>query len=367
MPEALTRDCDTVVARFEVRRRQFLDANGEPVAALPRSAEDPKVLTSLYRGMCLTRAYDAKCVNLQRTGQLGTYATSLGQEAVPIGVGAAMRKSDVLVPSYREGGAQIWRGVAMEELLIYWGGDERGQNYADPRVAEDFPVSITVGNHALLAVGTATALKLKGEERVAVAVLGDGATSKGDVYEAFNVAGVWTLPLVFVITNNRWAISTPLDHQTAAETLAQKGLAGGLRVLQADGNDVLAVHDAVREAVELARAGEGASVIECLTYRLNDHNTADDATRYRDPEEVKARWAYCPIKRLRLFLERRSLWSEAEEQAMEAEFAAAIDEAVARYRETPPPSPAAMFENVYARLPDAYRGQLEDLLAFADA
>jgi pyruvate dehydrogenase E1 component alpha subunit len=314
--------------------------------------------------MCLTRAYDAKCVSLQRTGQLGTYATSLGQEAVPIGIAAAMRQRDLLVPSYREGGAQIWRGVRMEELLIYWGGDERGHNYADPRVSEDFPVSITVGNQALLAAGVASALKLKGEQRAAVAVFGDGATSKGDVCEAFNIAGVWTLPLVFVITNNRWAISTPLDHQTAAETLAQKGLAGGLHVLQADGNDVLAVHEAVQEALERARAGEGASVIECLTYRLNDQNTADDATRYRDPEEVKARWAYCPIKRLRLFLERRSMWSEAEDQAMEAEFAAAIDEAVARYRANPPPSPTAMFEHVYARLPDAYRGQLEDLLAF---
>jgi pyruvate dehydrogenase E1 component alpha subunit len=358
---------DFCVARFEIRRRRFLDENGEAVAALPASAEDAELLRSLYRGMCLNRAFDAKCVSLQRTGQLGTYATALGQEAVPIGVAAAMRPDDVLVPSYREGAAQMWRGVKMEELLIYWGGDEQGQNYADPRAGQDFPVTITVGNHALLAAGVAAALRLKGEGRAAVAVFGDGATSKGDVAEAFNIAGVWSLPLVFVITNNRWAISTPLVHQTAAETLAQKGLAGGLHVVQADGNDVLAVYDAVREALERASAGEGASVVECLTYRLNDHNTADDSTRYRDPDEVKARWASCPIKRLRSFLERRSLWSDAEEQVMQAEQAAAIDEAVERYRSNPLPPPSAMFEHAYARLPDAYRGQLDDMLAFADA
>ncbi len=363
MAAAPAPPADTLVAHFEIRRRQYLDENGEPVAELPGFCADPKLMEALYRGMSLTRAYDAKCVNLQRTGRLGTFATSLGQEAIPVGIAAAMRANDVLVPSYREGGAQIWRGCGMDELLIYWGGDEAGHNYADPRVAQDFPVCITVGNHALHAAGVAAAMKLKGEDRAAVCVFGDGATSKGDVYEAMNVAGVWELPLVLVITNNRWAISTPVDRQTAAETLAQKGLAAGIRVMQADGNDAVAVYDAVREALAIARKGGGASLIECLTYRLNDHNTADDSTRYRDPEEVKARWAFCPLKRFRAFIERRGAWTEVREAAMQQDIATEIDAAVERYLKHPPPSPDDMFAHTYARLPEAYAGQRAEALA----
>jgi pyruvate dehydrogenase E1 component alpha subunit len=356
---------DTLVASFEIRCRRFLDENGEPLVSLPARARDPQFLKSLYHAMSLTRAFDAKCVSLQRTGRLGTYATALGQEAVPVGVAAAMRESDVLVPSYREQGAQIWRGVRMEEILIYFGGDESGHAYTDPCVAHDLPISITVGNHALHAAGVAAALKLKGEDRAAVCVFGDGATSKGDVYEAFNVAGVWSLPLVFVITNNRWAISTPLDRQTAAKTLAQKGLAGGLRVLEVDGNDVLAVHDAVQEALAFAREGKGASVIECLTYRLNHHNTADDSTRYREPSEVEARWVQCPLKRLRAFLEKRSWWSDPNEKAMQAEIADQIEASVARYLAHPAPSVESMFAHLYAELPRAYWSQREDAIKHA--
>ncbi len=369
MAAGRTGSNDSLVASFEIRHRRFLDENGEPVAALPASAAEPEFLKALYRAMSLTRAFDAKCVSLQRTGRLGTYATSLGQEAVPVGLASAMRERDVLVPSYREGGAQMWRGVRMEELLIYWGGDERGHAYADPRVARDLPVCITVGNHALHAAGVAAALKFRGEDGAAVCVFGDGATSKGDVYEAFNVAGVWSLPVVFVVSNNRWAISTPLDRQTAARTLAQKGLAGGLRVLQVDGNDVIAVHDAMCEALDFARRGEGASVIECLTYRLNDHNTADDSTRYREPAEVEGRWAYCPLKRMRAFLAKRGWWSDPEEEALQAEIAASIEDSVARYlaHAATAPSVESMFAYLHAELPRAYWSQREDALAHASA
>lgn len=363
MGEGSEHPAERTVARFEIRCRQYVDENGEAVAKLPAFCDDAELMEALYRGMSLARAFDAKCVNLQRTGRLGTFATSLGQEAIPVGIAAAMRENDVLLPSYREGGAQIWRGCAIEELLIYWGGDEAGHAFADPRVAQDFPVCITVGNHALHAAGVATALKLKGEDRAALCVFGDGATSKGDVYEAMNVAGVWELPLVFVITNNRWAISTPIDRQTAAATLAQKGLAGGLRVLQVDGNDAIAVYDAVREALDVGRRGGGATVIECLTFRLNDHNTADDSTRYRDPEEVKTRWALCPLKRFRKLLEKRGNWTDEHEARMQASVVEEIDAAVERYIKYPAPSPANMFAYAYARLPDAYLDQRDEALA----
>lgn len=356
---------DRPVARFEITRRAFLDAEGGPSGDLPPFASDRAFVRKLYRGMMLARLYDAKCVALQRTGQLGTFATSLGQEAVPIGTASAMRDDDVLVPSYREGGAQFWRGVGIDEMLVYWGGDERGHAFADPRVAQDFPVSITVGNHALHAAGVATALKLKREPRAAVCVFGDGATSKGDVYEAINVAGVWALPLVFVITNNQWAISTPLNHQTAAETLAQKGLAGGIRVIQAEGNDVFAVHDCIGEALDRARAGEGATLVECVTYRLNDHNTADDSTRYRDREEVTAHWPFCPLKRLRLYMEAQGMWTADDEEAVKAELSAALDRAVELYLAHPKPDVAQMFRHTYAVLPAALIAQRDEALGHA--
>ena len=353
---------DRPVAKFEVHRRQYIDENGEALAQLPEFCGEPALLQALYRGMLLTRAFDSKCVNLQRTGRLGTFATSLGQEAIPVGLASAMRPSDVLVPSYREAGAQLWRGCRIEELLIYWSGDERGHAYSNPAVANDFPVCITVGNHALHAAGVATAMKLKGEDRAAVCVFGDGGTSKGDVYEAINVAGVWRLPLIFAVVNNGWAISTPLERQTAAQTLAQKGIAGGIRILQVDGNDVIAVHDAVREALAVARTGEGATLIECLTYRLNDHNTADDSSRYRDVSEVETRWAFCPVKRFRSFLERRNFWSEQLEQTAEQEIARQIDAAVDAYLSHSPPNIEQMFAHTYASMPDQLARQREEAL-----
>jgi pyruvate dehydrogenase E1 component alpha subunit len=342
---------DDVVATFEVRRRRFLDPDGTPLGELPAFAARPGELLAMYRAMIRARAFDARCTNLQRTGRLGTFATALGQEAVPVGVAAAMQPRDVLVPSYREAGAQLWRGVDPAELLAYWGGDERGHDYAAPAVRADYPVCITVGNQALHAAGVAVALQHAGDGRAVVCTMGDGATSKGDVYEAINVAGAWRLPLVLAITNNRWAISTPVAAQTGAGTLAQKGFAGGLAVLQADGNDVLAVRDAVEEALVRARAGDGATLVECLTYRVNDHNTADDARRYREPAEVEEARATDPVDRLRAFLTRRG--EAPDDNALDAASRAEMDAAVARYESAAAPDPDTMFAFLHARAPTA--------------
>jgi 2-oxoisovalerate dehydrogenase E1 component alpha subunit len=348
---------DTVVASFDVNRRQYLDDEGNAVADLPEVARDRDLLRKIYHFMSFSRALDAKFVSLQRTGRSGTYAPAFGQEAVPIGVASAMRETDVLVPSYREGSAQIWRGVEIGDLLRYFAGSERGQAWSSPAVQRDLPICITVGNHALHAAGVAAALKYRREEAAAVCVFGDGATSKGDVYAAVNVAGAWTLPVVFVVANNQWAISTPRARQSAAETLAQKGIAGGIAVLQTDGNDVLAVHAAVSEALARARAGGGATFIECVTYRLHDHNTADDSTRYRDAEEVERHRTRCPLRRLRAFMQRNGMWSDAEEHSLAEQIAREIDAAVERHLDAPGEGPQAMFDHLYAKLPAAYAGQ----------
>ena len=202
-----------VIARFEVRRRAYLAPDGSINRQLPAFASDTRLLVRLYRAMVLVRAFDVKAVALQRTGQLGTYAASLGQEAVSVGTASAMRDEDVLLPSYRDNAALIWRGVKLEEILLFWGGDERGNCFSGP--VQDFPFCIPVGSQAPHAAGVAYAFKLRKEPRVAVCLFGDGATSKGDLWEAMNFAGVHTLPVVFVATNNQWAISVPLRLQTA--------------------------------------------------------------------------------------------------------------------------------------------------------
>ncbi|MGF1612048.1 MAG: pyruvate dehydrogenase (acetyl-transferring) E1 component subunit alpha [Kiloniellales bacterium] len=353
----------TTVASFEIRYSRFLDSQGRATRPLPDFAEDGARLVALYRAMLLTRSFDTKAVALQRTGRLGTFASSLGQEAVSVGIGDALRADDILVPSFREQGAQFMRGVTMVDLLLYWGGDERGSDFAGPR--EDFPICVPVGTHAPHAAGAALALKLRGEARAVLCVVGDGGTSKGDVYEAMNFAGVWRLPLVFVVNNNQWAISVPRKKQTAAATLAQKAVAAGIPGEQVDGNDVIAVSEAVRWALERARKGEGPSLIEALTYRLSDHTTADDATRYRSDEEVSRAWKEEPIARLRSYLVAQDLWSKADEEQLIAECAAAVEQAADDYLATAPMPPTAMFDHLYATLPDDIAWQRDALAAEA--
>ena len=354
-----------VIARFEVRRRSYLAPDGTVLRPLPSFASDTGVLLALYRGMVLTRAFDLKAVSLQRTGRLGTYAVSLGQEAVSVGIASAMRAEDVVLPSYRDNGTLLWRGTKMEEILLFWGGDERGNLSSGP--AHDFPYCIPVGSQAPHAAGVAYAFKLRKEPRVAVCLFGDGATSKGDVWEAMNFAGVHKLPVVFVANNNQWAISVPLKLQTASETLAQKAIAAGFSGEQVDGNDVIAVRAAAEDAIAQARAGGGPRLIEAVTYRLSDHTTADDAARYRPPEEVQARWKEEPIARLRAYLVSQKAWGKSQEEELAADCQKQIETAIERYLATAPRAPQTMFDHLYAELPRAYASQRAELSGGSDA
>lgn len=354
-----------VIARFEVHHRNYLAPDGTINRPPPAFASDTRLLVTLYRAMVLVRAFDLKAVALQRTGRLGTYAASLGQEAVSVGVASAMRNEDILLPSYRDNGAMIWRGVELEDILLFWGGDERGNCFAGP--VQDFPFCIPVGSQAPHAAGVAYAFKLRKEPRVAVCLFGDGATSKGDVWEAMNFAGIHKLPVVFVVTNNQWAISVPLRLQTASETLAQKAIAAGFTGEQVDGNDVLAMHAAANEAIEAARNDQGPRLIEAVTYRLGDHTTADDAARYRSTEEVQAHWKEEPIARLRAFLVARNAWSKREEEELATECQQRIDAAVERYLAVGPRAPETMFDHLYAELPKAYASQRRELEGESDA
>ena len=354
-----------VIARFEVRRRSYLAPDGTVLRPLPSFASDTGVLLALYRGMVLTRAFDLKAVSLQRTGRLGTYAVSLGQEAVSVGIASAMREEDVVLPSYRDNGTLLWRGTKMEEILLFWGGDERGNLSSGP--AHDFPYCIPVASQAPHAAGVAYAFKLRKEPRVAVCLFGDGATSKGDVWEAMNFAGVHKLPVVFVANNNQWAISVPLKLQTASQTLAQKAIAAGFAGEQVDGNDVIAVRAAAEDGIAQARAGAGPRLIEALTYRLSDHTTADDAARYRPPEEVQARWKEEPIARLRAYLVSQNAWGKAQEEELAAECQKQIEAAIERYLASAPRAPETMFDHLYAELPPTYASQRAELTGGSNA
>ena len=345
----------SVVAQFEIHHSRFLDEHGKAVEGLPAFARDPANLVGLYRWMVLMRAYDAKAIALQRTGQLGTFASLLGKEAIEAGVGSAMAQDDVFLMTYRENGVQLMRGVTLKEMFLYWGGDERGSDYAGPR--RDFPICITIAAHATHAVGVAYAMKLRREPRAAVCAIGDGATSKGDFYEGLNAAGAWKLPVVFVVTDNQWAISVPRAKQSAARTLAQKAIAAGIEGVQVDGNDVIAVRHAMDQALAKARSGSGPTLVEAITYRLSDHTTADDASRYRSPDELAEAWKREPVLRLRTYLTGLGAWDKAKDDALLKECNEQVQAAAQAYLDTPPPTAEQMFDHLYATLPAALQKQ----------
>ncbi len=351
------------VAEFKIEYHQVLDPEGKLVARLPGFAEDLNEVVKMYEAMTRVRVFDTKAVNLQRTGQLGTYPPSLGHEATHIGVGAAMRPEDVLAPVYREFGTQLWRGVTMTEILRYWGGDECGNDFAGPR--HDFAWCVPIATQTLHAAGAAMAFKVKREPRCALAYIGDGGTSEGAFYEALNLAGARKLPVVFVVVNNGWAISVPLKEQTATLTLAQKAVAAGIPGIQVDGNDVLAVREVVSRALETARTGGGPCLIETLTYRLSDHTTADDAGRYRSDDEVRKAWTIEPLLRTRKYLIDAGAWDEAKEAALLHDCANQVEAAVAEYLHLAKPSTDAMFDHLFAVLPDHLQGQRATARAYA--
>lgn len=354
----------TRVAAFEVFLTRYLNPDGSLTADPPAFARDRDEARAMYALMVRTRLFDRKAVALQRTGLLGTYAAVLGQEAIGTAIGHALAAEDIFIPAYREYAAQFARGVPMHAILQYWGGDERGMAYPEGTPSHhDFPLSVPIATHVPHAIGVAYAITLKQERRVVLASCGDGATSKGDWYEAISAARIWNLPVVFLVSNNGWAISMPSHRQTGAATFAQKGLAGGLPSEQVDGNDVIATRAVLTAAIERARDGGGPSLVEALTYRLHDHTTADDARRYRAEAEVAAAWERCPVKRYKAYLEAAGFWSADDEAALIADGTAAAEAAAQTFLNLPPQAPEAIFDHLYAELPSSMHWQRDQVRA----
>ena len=349
-------------ATFDVEYVQYLDPDGKPVGKdLPEVAKDAKRLVELYKHMSFVRVFDGKSVNLQRTGKLGTYASCLGHEAAHVAIGATLQHDDVFAPMYREYAAQFMRGVKPREVLMYWGGDERGNDFSGP--AHDYAWCVPIATQCLHAAGAALAFKLRKEPRVALTVVGDGGSSKTDFYAAMNSAGAWTLPWVGVIVNNQYAISVPRRMQTGAKTLAQKGIAAGLECVQVDGNDLVAMVATLEHAIKRARHGHGGTVIEAVTYRLSDHTTADDARRYRPEAEVKEAWLREPMIRIRNYLHALKAWDDAKEAAWKAECEQRVDVEIDAYLGTKPQPVESMFDHLHADMPVELRAQREAAMA----
>ena len=351
MPEVL-------LSTFAIKRLEILDVEGNLDEVLMPLLDDSRIL-AMYESMLLARTFDERALSLQREGRMGTYPQLLGQEATQVGSAFALDPCDWVFPSFRETGVHLTLGYPIVQLFQYWSGDERG--LITPDHLNIFPVCVSVGSHIPHAVGAAMAARYRRDPAVMVAYFGDGATSKGDFHEGFNMAGVFRLPVVFICQNNQWAISVPLSGQTAADTLAQKAVAYGFEGVQVDGNDVFAVYRATLDALEKARSGGGPTFIECLTYRMANHTTSDDAARYRSSEEVESWRLRDPLLRLERFLANKGLWSEDFGTEMKTRITATVDAAVEAMEALPPAVAADLFNHTLAHLTPRQASQIREV------
>ena len=341
----------------------ILDEKGQLDESLEPDLSE-ELLLKMHRMMLLGRRFDERKLKLQRMGRIGTFAPVKGQEASQLGIVAALRDSDWMVPSFREATASLWRGTPMENILLVYGGFYQGNEV--PEDTTDLLVSVPVGTQPLHAVGIGYGIKYAEKDDVAVTFFGDGATSEGDFHEALNFAGVYQTPTIFVCQNNQWAISVPRQMQTKSETIAQKAVAYGIPGIQVDGNDILAVYAAAQEAAERARSGGGPTLIENVTYRLSVHTTADDPTKYRDEEEVEEWSKKDPLPRFQGYLKEKGLLTDEDIEVLEQEIKSEIQEAVDRAEkkmEELKDDALSMFDHHYQDLPPYLEEQRQELKA----
>ncbi len=337
----ITQNPDQLAEPYRV-----LSPDGALVAGFTPGLDDDALLDA-WRMMLLSRTFDERAFSLQRQGRLGTFSTVNGEEAAVIGSAWALDPArDWVVPQYRELPAMLRQGYTLRKALQYFVGDPAGNDMGEG--VRVLPYQISLAAQIPHAVGLAWGLRHQGSDAVVVVYFGDGASSEGDAHEAMNLAGVRRAPVVFVLKNNGWAISTPVSKQTAAPSFTARAAGYGFPGELVDGNDLFAVHDATARAVARARAGDGPTLIEARTYRMGPHNTSDDPTRYVDPIELDGRRALDPIDRLRRHLTERGLVDAVSEEALRAEVKAEIDAAVADVEAAPPAGVDALFDHVYA-------------------
>ena len=354
---------EKIAASFQVPYLQTMDEAGNVDKKLMPTL-DNDAIKAMYRVMALARTLDETMLKLQREGRCGVYAPLRGQEASQVGAAAALSKDDWLFPIYRDAAAMLLKGMPAKLIIQYFKGDERGMNM--PKGVNIFPFAIPVSTQNPHAVGAAMAAKMRGDKIAVMVFLGDGASSKGDFYEAMNFAGVFKAPVAFVCENNQYAISVPRSGQTAAETIAQKAIACGFPGVQVDGNDVFAVYKVAMEAVKRAKDGKGPTLIECITYRLADHTTADDATKYRSEAEVKEWEKKDPIMRLEKYMIANRIMNEAEIKNAKEEARKAVDKSVADAEAEPKQKPEDIFSYMYGEMPQKLKEQMGYMKSFGE-
>jgi len=329
----------TTIESFDVKFLRILDEKGEADVALLPPLKDADY-KKFYEALILARTFNRIALSLQREGRIGTYASILGQEASQIGSALAFEDADWLIPSFRESGVFIAKGYPLWMLYRYWMGDERGMKC--PEKLNIFPMCVPVGSQITHGAGVGMAMKYKGDKKAVGVYFGDGGSSRGDFHEGLNFAGVFNAPVVFLCQNNQWAISVPRSRQSAGRTIAQRAAAFGFEGIQVDGNDIVAVYKATLDAVIKAKNGGGATLIECFTYRLDDHTTSDDSSRYRKKEEVEEWKKKEPLIRLKLFMEKKGILTKDYEDEVAKKSEAAVHSAVEEAEAFPKPVPSDM-------------------------
>lgn len=343
---------------------QVMDEKGKIVKEdeVPDLEDDE--LLYLYKTMLYTRIIDEKAVSYQRQGRMLTYAPNTGQEATQVGSAYPMEKGDFLVPAFRELGAWLVRGVPLHNIYLYWYGNEWGSHM--PEDVNVLPVSIPIASQFSHAAGIGMANNIKGEENVAVAYVGDGGTSHGDFHEGLNFAGVYNAPVVFIIQNNQYAISVPRKKQTKSETLAQKAIAYGIEGIQVDGNDIFAMYNATKKAIDKAREGGGPTLIEAYTYRMGAHTTSDDPSKYRTDEEVEPWKVKDPLARFGKYLKEKDIlddkWIVETREELEDE----VTEEFLKIEEDGDTKVEDIFKYQYESMPPNLEEQMNDYLEFLE-
>lgn len=327
-------------------------------------------LLFLYEQMVQVREFDRRMLMLQRQGRIGFYGPILGQEAATVGSVAALEARDWIFPALREGAAAMMRGLSLTEAInqLIGNGADRCKGRQMPchytyKEGHYYGMSSVIGTQLSHAVGAAMAARIRGDDVVVLGYLGDGATSANDFHCGMNFAAVYQSPCVLFCQNNQWAISVPISKQSASETLAQKGKAYGMPYVRVDGNDVLAVYSVTKAATERARAGQGPTFIEAVTYRRLGHSSSDDPTRYRDEAEVKAWEKKDPVDRFRAYLQKRGLWSDDKEAAFKEDIAQRVNAAITAAEANGPPADETLVTDVFATVPEPLKEQLAEVLA----
>jgi pyruvate dehydrogenase E1 component alpha subunit len=364
----LTKNVDTPPSLFEAfdplkgRKLEILDPGGKIANPEWQPGLTDELLLKGYRTMLLARLADLKAVSLQRQGRLFTLPPSQGQEGCAVGSAMALEPTDWMVPAYRELGALLYKGAPLSHIYMYHGGSEQGNVY--PPGTRILPASVPISSQLLHAAGIGHAINYRGSHEVAITYFGDGGTSEGDFHEALNWAAVFSCPVIFFCNNNQYAISYPRARQTKAKTIAQKAIAYGMPGIQVDGNDLLAVYRATKEAADHARQGNGPVLIEAETYRLGAHTTSDDPTKYREAEEEELWKTRDPLLRMRTYLTARGLWNDTLEEQTKADAQQQADSAFQAAEKLPPNSPVEIFEQMFAKPPNELAKQRESLAAF---